>query len=65
MKSIFVKWKKLWNEKNYEMKNALYNVGSLINKSYEPKGEGFLNLSLQKPNDFKINLISCIDGNFT
>jgi hypothetical protein len=55
----------LLNEKNYEMKNALYNVGSPINKSYEPKGEGFLNLSLQKANDFKINLISCIDGNFT
>ena len=28
------------------MKNALYNVGSLINNSYEPKGEGFLCLEM-------------------
>ena len=47
------------------MKNVLHNLGALINKSYERKGEGFLNPSPHIVKDFKINLISCIDGNFT
>jgi|TARA_B110000914_G_C15425638_1_gene428794 hypothetical protein len=49
-------------EENACMKQSLYNVGLLINKSYKNKGDGFQNPKQHHIDDFKINLISCIDG---
>ena len=43
------------------MKNILHNVGLLINKPFTPKGHEYQETTQRNLEDFKINLISCID----